>query len=142
MPGCYLRVAGSDFDPDSYLAATSLVPMSRWHAGDSLAVSGPRASRTRETSGFTCDVSDCDGRLDRQIVDAIAFLTRHRDDLLLLNADASVEDRRLDFGFDTRLDVGDVAVQGEWLPVSFLQLTAELQIGVALSLYPACSGDS
>ena len=141
LPGCYLRVAGTDFDPDSYLAATSLKAISVWHIGDPLAAVGPRASRTHEWSGFTCDVSDSDGQLDLQVDDAVAFLTLHRDDLLLLSDDPSVEDRRLDFGFDSRLGVGEIAVQGEWLPVNFLQLVGELQIGVALSLYPSSAED-
>ena len=142
MPGCYLRVAGTNFNPVLYLATTSLTPTDVWHTGEPLATTGPRASRKRKLSGFTCNVSDFDGQLDQQITDAIGFLTLHRDDLLRLNDDPSVEDRRFDFGFDSRLGVDDVAVQGEWLPVDFLQLVAELQIGVALSLYPACSDDS
>ena len=142
MPGCYLRVAGTNFDPDSYLSATLVNAMNVWHAGEPLATRGPRASRTHAWSGFTCNVSDCDGQLDLQVNDAVAFLTRHREDLLLLNDDLSVEDRRLDFGFDSRLGVDEIAVQGEWLPVNFLQLVAELQIGVALSLYPPCTADS
>ena len=135
MPGCYLRIAGTEFDPDSFLATASLIPASVWHVGDPLAKSGPSASRFREWAGFACDVSDADGDLEQQIDDAIAFLTQHRDDLLLLNADSTIEDRRLDFGFDSRL--GDVAVQGEWLPVDFMRLAADLNIDVALSLYPA-----
>ncbi|MEM7478287.1 MAG: hypothetical protein AAF483_25140 [Planctomycetota bacterium] len=98
MPGCYLRVAGTDFDPDSYLAAKSLNAFSIWHAGQPLAMVGPRAAHTHEWSGFTFKVSERDGQLDLQVSDAVAFLKLHHDDLLPLCEDSSVEDRRLDFG--------------------------------------------
>ncbi len=78
MPGCYLRIAGTEFDPDSFLASASLTPASVWHVDDPLAALGPHASRFREWAGFTCDVSDADGNLEQQINDAIVFLTQYR----------------------------------------------------------------
>ena len=44
--------------------------------------------------------------------------------------------------FDCRLGTPGVAVQGEWLPVEFLELAGELRIAVALSLYPAYEGEA
>ena len=136
MPGCYFQVAGTDFDPDAFLAPTSLNPYSIWRVGDPLAKAGPRASRMHESSGFRCNVSDVDGDLDGQIQDAMTFLCANKADLERLATDTTVEDRRLDFGFDCRLGVGNVAVQGEWLPADFLKMVGDLSVGVALSLYP------
>jgi hypothetical protein len=136
MPGCVFQVAGTLFDPDPFLRNSSLSPYSIWHAGEPVAKVGPRANRNHEWSGFRCDVSDVDGDLSLQIQDAMKFLEKHQPDLEKLATDTTVEERRLNFGFDCRLGVGDVAVQGEWLPVDLLRLTGEFRVGIALSIYP------
>ena len=142
MPGCYFRVSGADFAPDTFLASASLSGYSVWHAGEPLAKSGPRGSRVHHSSGFACDVSNVDGDLDGQLQDANDFLSANHNDLARLATDPNVEDRRLDFGVECRLGIDNVAVQGEWLPVDFLRWVAELRIGVALSLYPSTQADS
>jgi len=142
LPGCSFRVAGTNFDPDVFLASTCLNAYRVWHVGEPLAKAGLRASQFHESSGFACDVSAVDGDLDGQLQDAIAFLSANRAALARLANDPTIQDRRLDFGFDCRLDDDNIAVQGEWLPVDFLQLVAELKIGVALSLYPRTVDDA
>ncbi len=142
LPGCYFRVAGTEFDPDVFLASTPLDAYSVWHVGEPLAKVGPRASQFRDSSGFACDVSSVDRDLDGQLQDAIAFLSANRADLARLDNDPAIQDRRLAFGYDCRLDDDNVAVQGEWLPVDFLQLVAELKIGVALLLFPRIVDDA
>jgi hypothetical protein len=112
-----------------------------WHRGEAVAEVGPRASQVCENSGFCCDVSKVEGDLRGQLEDAEAFLTQFRDDLERLTALPTVEECQLDFGFDCRLGE-EVAVQGEYLPVSFLQLAGQLKVAVALSLYPTVSSDA
>ena len=136
MPGCYFQVAGTNFNPDAFLASTTLKAYRTWHVGEQLAEVGPRSSRTHQSSGFRCNVSDADGNLDGQVDDAMTFLSAHKADLERLAIDTAVEDRRLDFGFESRLGVDNVAVQGEFLPVDFLRLVGGLSIGVAFSIYP------
>ena len=136
MPGCVLRVGGESFDPDAFLQVTTLNAYSVWHCGEAMAKTGPRASQVWEHSGFCCKVSDVDGDLRGQLRDAEAFLMRFQIDLVHLTALPTVK-CQLDFGFDCRLGDEDVAVQGEYLPVSFLQLVGQLKVAVALSIYPA-----
>ena len=140
MPGCVLRVGGKSFDPDAFLQVAKLHAYTVWHRGEAMAKTGPRASQMWEHSGFCCSVSDVDGDLHGQLRDAEAFLMRFENDLSLLTALPTVE-CQLDFGFDCRLGDENVAVQGEYLPVSFLQLVGQLKVAVALSIYPAlCPG--
>ncbi len=136
MPGCVLRVAGKFFDPDAFLQVATLHAYTVWHRGEAMAETGSRASRMWEHSGFCCDVSEVDGDLRGQLRDAEAFLMRFQNDLAHLTALPTVNECQLDFGFDCRLGDGNVAVQGEYLPVSFLQLAGQLKVAVALSLYP------
>ena len=136
MPGCYFQVAGTNSKPDVFLASTTLNAYRIWNVGEPLAEVGPRSSRTFQSSGFRCNVSDVDGNLDGQVHDAITFLSQHKSDLERLAIDTAVEDRRLDFGFTSRLGVDNLAVQGEFLPVDFLRLVGDLSISVALSIFP------
>jgi hypothetical protein len=78
MPGCILQVAGSEFDPDSFLANSTLQAYKVWHRGEPMSRSGPRASRVYECGGFRCDVSDVYGVLSGQVEDAVQFLLTHR----------------------------------------------------------------
>jgi hypothetical protein len=136
MPGCYFKVAGTRFDPDAFLATTALNPYNIWHSGEPVAKVGPRSNRIHEWSGFVCNVSDVDGDLSLQIEDAVKFLDKHKADLVKLAVDPTVEDCRLDFGFDCRVGQEDVVVQGEWLPVELLKLAGDLKVNIALSIYP------
>lgn len=140
MPGCILHVAGVEFDPEAFLANSTFDPYTVWHRGEPVALKGPRSARIYEWSGFRCDVSKTDGNLNTQLADAIQFLTSHRADFERLATQDKVEDCRLDFGFDCRLS-DQILMQGEYLPVEFLQLVGELRIAVALSLYPPMLAD-
>lgn len=138
MPGCILQVAGTDFDPDSFLANSTLQSYKVWRRGEPVALRGSRASRMHEWSGFRCDVSGVDGDLRGQVADAIGFISTHRADFERLAVLETVEDRQLDFGYDCRLGNG-IAVQGDYLPVEFLRLVGQFNVAVALSLYPVAT---
>jgi hypothetical protein len=83
-----------------------------------------------------CDVSSADGVLADQVIDAIAFLRRHYDDLVRLGGVPDVEAISIDFGYDCRIDGETVVVQFDYLPPELLRLVGELGIGIDLSLYP------
>jgi hypothetical protein len=138
MPGCVLRVGGTNLDPDIFLPTTALRAYRTWRRGDPMAKTGPRAQLPHSDGGFCCDVSSTNGDLRGQIKDAEAFLLTHRADFDLIASTSLIEECQLDFGFDSRLGE-NVAVQCEYLPVSFLALVGELRVAVVLSLYPGVS---
>jgi hypothetical protein len=101
---CVLRVNGKKFDPEKYLASSRLKPYTVFRAGQPQFASQPK-SRVHEVSGFKVDVSRrSGGDLAGQVVDAIAFLKKHRQTLARLRSIPEVEDVRLDFPVDLRID--------------------------------------
>ena len=139
MPDCVLRVSGPEFDPDDCLPMAGLRPYRTWRRGDPLAATGRRSQRYHTDGGFCCGVSGVDGDLGRQVIDAGAFLVRHRSDLQRLTASAAVA-CELDFGVWCRVGVA-VTVQSERLPASFLLLAGELGVSVTITLYPPARDD-
>lgn len=137
MPGCYFHIDGTEFNPDEFLSQSSFRPYRVWHVGEKISPVGPRSTRVFSDGGFRCNVSDVDGDLSGQIADAISFMHKFCKDLEALTTISVIETRLFDFGFDCRLNETDVGLQGEYLPIEFLDLVAKFRIGVALSLYPA-----
>ena len=135
MPGCVLRVGGTNLDPNIFLPSTALRAYRQWCRGEPMATTGRRAHLRHEDGGFCCDVSSIDGDLRGQVKDAESFLIAHRHDFDLIASTAVIQECQLDFGFDCRLGE-KVVVQNEYLPVSFLALVGQLRVAVALSFYP------
>jgi hypothetical protein len=143
MPGCVLHVGGKSFNPDTFLDHSKIQAYSIWHIGEPISKRRPDPARVYKNSGFKCDVSPDDRTLRKQIKVAEAFLIRYRADFLLIAAQPGVEFCDLDFGYYCRIGEPNprhgnsvVAMQGEYLPNSFLRLAGEMGVGVALSLYP------
>jgi hypothetical protein len=135
---CVLRVTSSRDSFAAFLARTSLPVYESHEKGDVQTI------RTRmpphEDYGFKCNVSDKGfDDLKGQVEDAIAFLSRHRDELLELSRDHQVDDIRLDFPYSCRLH--RVAAQCEYLPPALLRAAGELGIGIEMSLYPSSGED-
>jgi hypothetical protein len=126
MAGCVLRVSGTAFLVDAFLADSSLVARKVWHSGQRLQNGRPAAT----TSGFNAVVSDA-GDLPTQVSETISFLQRHRVDLLRLCGIAEVDDLVLDFGIPQR----NVAAQFEWIPSDLVRAAGEFGMSFALSLY-------
>lgn len=101
---CVLRATGSAFDPEAFLAGSKLAPYDVYQIG------GPeRRGRSHQSSGFNVDVSRRGGSdLAGQIEDAVAFLDKHHDDLARLASADGIEDVRLDFPVDLRIQEGKV----------------------------------
>src|SRR5947209_15235081 len=97
---CVLRVTGRKFDPEKYLASSKLAPYSVFRAGEPRFASNPKG-KIHEVSGFKVDVSrrPWDSLAD-QVLNAIAFLKRHKQPLARLRSIPEVEDVRLDFQLD------------------------------------------
>lgn len=133
---CVLRVSGKHFDVDRQLAASGLTPGKVFRAGEPRSSSRPDGQR-HEASGFTVDVSRASwSSLAGQASDAVAFLKRHRDALTVLRAAPGVEDMRLDFPLDLRIDRETVMAQFDYFPPELVSLAGALGLGLELSIYP------
>jgi hypothetical protein len=136
MPGAVLHVVGEAFDPRPTLDGMSLHPYSEFRKGEKCFPDNPQSERRHQVGGLKCDVSSADGVLAEEVIDAIAFLERHYDDLARLGGVPEVESMYIDFGHNLRIDGEAVVVQCDRLPPELLRLAGELGIGIELSLYP------
>jgi hypothetical protein len=130
---CVLRVSGKNFDPAKYLASSTIKPYSVFRVGEQAEAKG----RIHKVSGFKVDVS---GRswntLTGQVADAIAFLQRHGHTLAKLRSIQEVEDVRLDFPLNLRINDETVFVQFDYFPPELVSLAGALGCGLEVSIYP------
>jgi hypothetical protein len=133
---CVLRVTGKQLDVDRHLAVSGLMPDKVFRAGEPRWMSQPDGKRY-EVSGFTVEVSrGAWSRLDEQTNDATGFLKQHEDALTRLRADPDVEDMRLDFRVDLRIDRKDVMAQFDYFPPELVSRAGALGLGLEISVYP------
>jgi hypothetical protein len=133
---CVLRVTGKDFDPDGQLASSGLTPCNVFRKGDPRSALRPDGGR-HETSGFTVDVSRGSwSNLVGQVNDAIAFLKQHGTAIAGLRSAPGVEDLRLDFPVDLRIDRETVMAQFDYFPPEMVSLAGALGLGIEISIYP------
>jgi hypothetical protein len=133
---CVLRVSGKHFDVDGQLASSGLTPYRVFRAGEPRWSSRPNGER-HEVSGFTVDVSSASwASLAGQASDAVTFLKKHSDELTILRAAPGVEDMRLDFPVDLRIDRKTVMAQFDYFPPELVSLAGALGLGLELSIYP------
>jgi len=132
---CVLRVTGKKFEPASFLASSKLTPYSVFRAGEPRFTSKP-SGRIHGASGFKIDVSRRPwNSLAGQVVDAIAFLKKHKAALARLRSIPEVEDVRLDFPLAVRIDRESVVVQFDYFPPELASLAGALGIGLEISIY-------
>jgi hypothetical protein len=133
---CVLRVSGKKFDPARYLASSRLRPYSVFRAGEPRFASQPKG-KTHDVSGFKVDVSRCfRDNLVGQVADAIAFLKKHKQTLAKLQTISEVENIRLDFPVDLRIDREKVFAQFDYFPPTLVSLAGALRCGLEMSIYP------
>ena len=133
---CVLRVTGKEFAAEKYLALSGLPPCKVFLAGQPRLESRPDGERL-EVSGFTVDVSRGSwASLRGQIPDAIAFLKEHEQALRMLRSAPGVEDIRLDFPVDLRIDRQTVMAQFDYFPPELVSRAGALGLGLELSIYP------
>ena len=133
---CVLRVSGKHFDVDGHLTPSGLAPYKVFRAGEPRWNSRPDGER-HEVSGFAVDVSrGSRSSLAGQASDAVAFLKQHGDALTVLRAAPGVEDMRLDFPLDLRIDRETVMAQYDYFPPELVSLAGALGLGLELSIYP------
>ena len=133
---CVLRVTGEKLEAEKYLALSGLSAVKVFRAGEPRFKSRPEGKR-HERSGFTVDVSrDSWANLSGQVADAIAFLEEHEQALTLLRSVPEVEDMRLDFPVDLRIDRQNVMTQFEFFPPELVSRAGALGLGLEISIYP------
>lgn len=134
---CVMRVAGRNFDPEAFLAATELTADLVYHAGETKSLASRPDGKRREDSGFTISVSDASwGDLAEQVRHAVRFVQEHHDVLARLRSTPGVEDMRLDFPVELRIGRNDVVFQSDYFPPELVSLAGALGFGLELSIYP------
>jgi hypothetical protein len=134
---CVLRVNGKHFDVDLHLAQSGLTAYKVYRVGEAQSASRPEGKR-HEVSGFRVHVSrQPPGDLPTQIEDAIAFLAEHNKGIAGLRSAPGVDDMRLDFPVDLRIDRKKVMAQFDYFPPELVSLAGALGLGLELSIYPA-----
>ena len=133
---CVLRVTGKDFDPDGPLASSALTPCNVFRRGEPKSVLRPDGPRWK-TSGVTIDVSrGSRANLVEQVSDAIAFLRQHGEAIAALRSAPGVEDLRLDFPVDLRINRETVMAQFDYFPPELVSLAGTIGLGIEISIYP------
>jgi hypothetical protein len=134
---CVLRVRGKDFDADRYLALSGLEATKVFHRGEPRFASRPDGPRS-EASGFNIVVSDASWDSVRaQVEDAIAFLEANAEAVRMLRSAPGVDDVRLDFPLDLRIDRVHIMAQFDYLPPKLVSLAGALGLGLEISIYPS-----
>src|SRR5262245_26935271 len=133
---CVLRITGKEFDAEKYLAVSGLTAYMVFRAGELQFESRPDGRR-HERSGLMIDVSRSSWTsLVGQVSDAIAFLTEHEQALSMLRSAPGVEDMRLDFPLDLRIDRQKVMAQFDYFPPELVSRAGSLGLGLEISIYP------
>ena len=134
---CLLRVTGRNLDPDRVLASSEhLAPCKVFRRGEPRSLSRPDGKQ-HAVSGFSVEVSRSSrSDLVGQVRDAVAFLKEHEVALARLHSTPGVEDMRLDFPVDLRIDRESVFAQFDFLPSELVSLAGALGLGLELSIYP------
>ena len=135
---CVLTATGLVFDVDAFVHDTSLTPYSIFRKGERRFPNSERNQERNEFSGLKIDVSEKEwDDLPGQLSDALTFLTSHSGELRRLVRFPGVEDVRLDFPYNLRIDAKNVLGQCDYLPPALLREAGNLGVGIELSLYPA-----
>jgi len=133
---CVLRVTGKQFDADKYLALSGLSATKVFHLGEPRFKSSPDG-KCSKFSGFNVAVSDASWEGVRtQVDDAIAFLKEHEPALMMLRSAPGVEEMRLDFPVDLRIDRVNIMSQFDYFPPELISRAGALGLGIEISVYP------
>jgi hypothetical protein len=130
---CVLRASGTCFDVDEFLKVSSLDALNAFHRGDA---PGPMWNILRTSQAASMSITVGRGEFsdwDRQIEDAIEFLTANEKELKRLRDFPGLERMFLDFPIENR----DTVFQSDTFPSQLLLLLGKLNIGLVVSRYPA-----
>lgn len=129
---CILRVYGKDLNIDSLLAIIDLEYDRVWRRGESRQASKSGGKR-HDHSGMTFVASDADfSDFGQQVDETTNYLESYGDQIVIIASFEGVQTAVLDFGIELR----DVAIHSDVLPLRFLRAAAEAGVSVGLSHYP------
>jgi hypothetical protein len=130
MPGCVLRVRSKTSNVEDLVQASGLTPIVIHRKGHPRVPGGAALSRS---SGFTVDVSDADGVLEKQTRDAVRFLRSHARGLARLRRCKAFGGMTLDFGVYERSS--DRPWPSYRLPAPLVELAGKHAVELELSFY-------
>ena len=131
MP-CILRIAGENFEVDSFVKKSNISPYKIFYKGDPKLATKPDSKKVK-LSGCAIEISKVDfENFGEQLNDVLAYLNQNREKLQLINTIPEIQYAILDFGihYDS-----DKFVQSHYLPNEFLKLVSGLGIGIEISVY-------
>jgi hypothetical protein len=120
-------VSGANFDVDSFLKTSGFRSTVVYRKGQRRR---PASRGQQKTSGFNVTISESDDP-KKQVEQALAFLTRERDELLRLVRFGGVNDIILDFAFPQR----EYVTRTARLPAELLTAAGALGIEIDVSFY-------
>ena len=126
MPGCVLRASGEQFQPETFLSESTLVPCNVFRKGERKS-----ESRLWDTSGVTVLVSERSDNFPKQASDAIEFLKSNRTELLRLKESHGIEHMSLDFGVNSK----NGFVQSHLFPSDLVKTAGEFGMALEVSIY-------
>ena len=129
---CELRVTSKSSSFKAFLEK-SKAPVYQSHEKGDLPEVGLKSPY--EDYGFSCDVSEGEwDDLSGQFEDAFNFLKKYEPEIQDLIQQYSIDDIRLDFPYECRLDE-QIFMQSDYLPPNLLYIAGKLGIGIELSHY-------
>ena len=126
MPGCVLRASGEQFQPETFLSESTLVPCNVFRKGERKS-----ESRLWNTSGVTVVVSERSDNFPQQASDAIEFLKSNRTELLRLKESHGIENMSLDFGVSSK----NGFAQSHLFPSDLIKMSGEFGMTLEVSIY-------
>ncbi len=126
MPGCVLRVSGVAFDVDKFLEGSDFKPSVVYHKGQRRR---PASRGIQMSSGFNVVISDSE-EPDEQVKSALAFLKKHRQDLLRL-----MKARGISVTIDFACAQKEYLVRMAHLPTELLSAAGAFGIDIDVSFY-------
>jgi hypothetical protein len=129
---CILNIVGENFDVDTFVAESQLVPYKISYKGTPRFKSNPD-SKKHEFTGCSIEVSSATfDEFNAQVTDAIQYLKDNSEKLKMISLTNDIEHAFLDFGVDYD---EDKFVQGRFFPHELLKIAAALGISIKLSTY-------
>jgi len=108
--------AGTNFEVDVFLQMAQFRPLEVWRRGERR---GHVSATLNASSGFSVRISEAEfTEIEKQILDATAFLTRYAADLERLSLFPGVQDLYFDFGIKDR----HTGAQADNFPPALLRL--------------------
>jgi len=129
---CIFRITGENFDVDDFIQKSGISPYAKFYKGAPRIESKPNGEKIKTTS---CNLKVSDAGFDefnQQVQDAIDYLNSHQQKLQYIKSTPEIQYATLDFGVEYN---PDKFTQTQYLPTELVKLSADLGIGIEISIY-------